>query len=577
MTEPGPEPVQVSDHDRAAAREPALPGSFASLDMMAAHLTRHSPEWVAATMQPGPNGVRFDTADLLAVPAAPPTGILSMFDATDVHALPSGALVYAGYYNGTYANLPAMRARFPHATIVSVTPDGAHGAEYIDIEPGNVTAAAAPGFIKAGGLGFYASPGAPRGYSVQEIIDACTAAGLTRSEYRVWSAHWIGKHICGPATCGYPQADGTQYLSTFGWDESDVESPGFFSLGVTWPLRPGEAGPRVAVLQKMINTWASHLGLAHPLTVDGDFGPATEAAVVLALIYWHYNATAVALGEVDQSLWAHLAQNPASQYAVNPVTALHVIRATETSLGVAWHPSAHATGYHVSCIALHGSRVVFGENWGQPGGDIPGLVPNTAYRVLVTALPEAPHAVAAVVDGTTARAHVPPPPPHPGRLPGWQVAIYHRLPEVRKGMTDGAGKVPWVRQVQLLAAIAGPAGTTPDGVFGPATENSVRAVQRVHGIQPTGVVDADTWQLLAARVIGAALPVVALNSANVWMVKRVQALCCASGFPIAIDGVFGTTTQTAVEDVQRLYLRFNQVDGVVGPVTWSCLLAHVHP
>ncbi len=190
----------------------------------------HDPEWAASAMQTGPNGARFDTAAHLLSAAMLPVGVEAMYDSTVVASLPAAAFAYAGYFNGTYANMAPLKARFPNAQLVSVTPDGEKGALYIDVEPGNVTAAAVPGFIKAGGLGFYASPGASGEYSVQACIDVCTAAGIARNKYRVWSAHWIGRHICSPSTCGYPQADGTQYVSTAGWDESAVNSPSFFQL-----------------------------------------------------------------------------------------------------------------------------------------------------------------------------------------------------------------------------------------------------------------------------------------------------------------------------------------------------------
>src|SRR5579859_2977 len=146
------------------------------------------PAWVAATMEPGPNGRRFDDHPALLVPRSLPAGALTMYDATAVGVLPAGAPAYAGYYDGTFANMTALKARFPGAILVSVTPAGSHGAMYTDIEPGNVGPDSVPAFLKTGGLGFYASPAAT-GFTVQECIDACTRAGIPRSAYRIWSAH----------------------------------------------------------------------------------------------------------------------------------------------------------------------------------------------------------------------------------------------------------------------------------------------------------------------------------------------------------------------------------------------------
>lgn len=44
------------------------------------------------------------------------------------------------------------------------------------------------------------------------LISTAVRLGHPRSSYFLWSAHYgYGRHICGPRTCGFPQADGTQY------------------------------------------------------------------------------------------------------------------------------------------------------------------------------------------------------------------------------------------------------------------------------------------------------------------------------------------------------------------------------
>lgn len=356
------------------------------------------PQWVHDVMQPGPNGHRFDGASTpWRGQATLPQGVIAMYDSTSVAAEPDGALAYAGYFNGTYENLAELRARFPNATIVSITPDGAHGAMYIDVEPYDAVPADVPAFIKAGGSGFYCSAS-----SVQACIDACSAAGIPRDSYRIWSAHWIGQHICGPASCGYPAADGTQYLSTAGWDESAVASPQFFEL------------------------------------------------------------------------------------------------------------------------------------------------------------PE-------------------PPPPPVVVIPAWQAAIFAKLPTLRTGAIDTPGRPPWVKQAQGLVSCTGPDGCDQDGDFGPQTLSAVRAAQAAFSLPPTGVVDELTWTVIATGGVSAVLPDVEQGSAAVVVVRRVQTLCCADGQAIAVDGSFGPKTIAAVRAIQGLYLAYDEVDGIVGPVTWALLLTHAHP
>jgi peptidoglycan hydrolase-like protein with peptidoglycan-binding domain len=58
----------------------------------------------------------------------------------------------------------------------------------------------------------------------------------------------------------------------------------------------------------------------------------------------------------------------------------------------------------------------------------------------------------------------------------------------------------------------------------------------------------------------------------------VQALCVVEGQTgLQVDGSFGPATLAAVRLVQQKYLPYDQIDGVVGPVTWSLLLVHRVP
>lgn len=369
------------------------------------------PAWVEKTLQPGPSGGRFDdyaTAPSFLRQAADrirygSSSELIMFDSVNAFALPSGLKYAAGYFNGSYANIGEIRGRFPSAVIASVTPDSAKGAMYTDIEPGDGVPADVPGFINAGGLGFYCS--------ASELADCeaeCVAAGIPRARYKAWTAHWIGPHICGPGTCGYAQADATQWVSTPGWDESWVADLSFF------------------------------------------FG---------------------------------------SKPAPPP----------------------------------------------KPG-----------------------------------------PPPKPVPLPAWQRELYSYLPNLVQGNADPAGGF-WVRQAQLLCNIAGTVPCSVDGDFGPETRKSVLSVQRAHSLAHTGSVGRETWEVLAAQRPGEVLPDVSSSSQDYELVRRIQACCRAHDLLIDVDGSFGPATDGAVRTVQEHYLGPAKVDGIVGPATWCCLLAHRAP
>jgi hypothetical protein len=297
----------------------------------------HSAEFLAEVVAPGPNGKTFFSGPVAATLEG--TSIATMFDGVTVADLPSGYSFYAGYWNGSFANLTALRQTFPHATVVTITPDGAQGAMYIDVEPGDAVNSQIAAFVKAGGTGFYTA-----GSNLQAAIDACTAAGLSRSDYKIWSAHWIGNHICAPGTCGYPQADGTQYQSTAGWDESAITLPGFLGNSTPvpeFPVKPGAkdataTGGPVWTIQRGLNKWAQQIKLTKELATDGSFGPDTAAAVKLAHEYWDYSAENVALGEVDQSLWNHLWNNPpVTSWAYEAPQSL-TARGGRTSVSLAW-------------------------------------------------------------------------------------------------------------------------------------------------------------------------------------------------------------------------------------------------
>lgn len=165
-------------------------------------------------------------------PGAPvkTTTTLTGQDSVTASSLARGKAVYAGYYNGSFANLTTIANRVgPGPIIVSVSPNGANGARAIDIESGDAVPSDAPRFwhnSNHGGTGYgQKDEGIPIFYTsagdVQSVINYLTWAGISRSKYLIWSAHWIGYHICGESVCGYPQADATQY-SDAGYVDNDV-------------------------------------------------------------------------------------------------------------------------------------------------------------------------------------------------------------------------------------------------------------------------------------------------------------------------------------------------------------------
>jgi hypothetical protein len=152
-------------------------------------------------------------------------------DSIDPGSLPPGMDCYFGYPDGRWPDYLAIAARESVPVFgLSVFGNPALG-QGTDSEPGDASIAQAV-IATRGELARGVDRPikyCPASWSDQ-MVAAHTAAGIGRGEYRLLSAHYgwpgqlpglpVGAHICGPATCGYPLADGTQWIDHGGWDES---------------------------------------------------------------------------------------------------------------------------------------------------------------------------------------------------------------------------------------------------------------------------------------------------------------------------------------------------------------------
>ncbi|MCL2402090.1 MAG: peptidoglycan-binding protein [Oscillospiraceae bacterium] len=127
-----------------------------------------------------------------------------------------------------------------------------------------------------------------------------------------------------------------------------------------------------------------------------------------------------------------------------------------------------------------------------------------------------------------------------------------------------------------------------DGIFGSITQSAVIAFQRAFGLVPDGLVGPITWGRLQEALPtiggGAAAPsnppfpgtLIRMGSTgeNVRLIQSTLNAIRAENPSIpqlAVDGIFGPMTQSAVVTFQRI---FNLVpDGIVGPLTWGALIA----
>lgn len=247
-------------------------------------------------------------------------------DNVSVSALDNGFKVYAGYWNGPFANMTALRKRFPHAYLISIAlrVGGSKGSIAVDIEPGTLSGSQSGSFagclswLRQGGFGgskpliyVMASWAAP-------LEHFLASAGIPRSAYYLWTAHYSGQHLCSPSGCGFgaSTADATQYAS----GANDYNVFRGYVVGAappppvvfTYPTL-GSSGPQVILIQDALNTWAKYVGYGQ-LIVDGVFGGKTYNAVRM---FQAYKKIAVD-GVVGPQTASALATTPSIPVKVKP-------------------------------------------------------------------------------------------------------------------------------------------------------------------------------------------------------------------------------------------------------------------
>jgi peptidoglycan hydrolase-like protein with peptidoglycan-binding domain len=223
-----------------------------------------------------------------------------MFDSIDAGELPSGDYAYASYVNGEWADYPAVVARFPSANVLSIAVSSGADADCLDIETGDATPSDAAAWYERQVARGVARPClyADATTMSSEVVPVITAAGFDRSAVRLWSAHYAGEHICGPASCGLVSIDmdATQWTdSALGRDlDQSLLRADFF--GPADPAAPSWETSMIASLPTLdegaddsalphwwvhrIQVIANGVFSASPqLAADGQYGPLTKAAV----------------------------------------------------------------------------------------------------------------------------------------------------------------------------------------------------------------------------------------------------------------------------------------------------------
>ena len=124
-------------------------------------------------------------------------GLLTMFDAVTVGNLPATARYVALYVDGQYANLPAGKARCPHAEVLTITVTGG-AADCCDCEAGDLTPAQAEAWVAER---LAAGQYRPCVYANAATWSAGLEAALAKygSRIRRWTAAYPGAGATVPA------------------------------------------------------------------------------------------------------------------------------------------------------------------------------------------------------------------------------------------------------------------------------------------------------------------------------------------------------------------------------------------
>lgn len=138
-----------------------------------------------------------------------------MFDSVDVGQIPTSAPAVAGYVGGKWPTYIELQTNFPKARKLSIAISAAEDAECLDIEAGDATRGEAAAWVRrqlARGIKrpvLYTSAS-----QMDLVVSALRVAGISRSQVRLWSAHYtFTPHLCGPHSCGEVKTatDATQW------------------------------------------------------------------------------------------------------------------------------------------------------------------------------------------------------------------------------------------------------------------------------------------------------------------------------------------------------------------------------
>jgi hypothetical protein len=138
-----------------------------------------------------------------------------MYDSITLNDIPVDAPAVAGYVNGKWPTYDQVVLRWPKAKHLSIAVNTSRDADCLDVEPGDATNADAPGWVhRQLARGAHRPVVYTSASNANALMDTLARAGISRSKYRLWTAHYTHTpHRCG-AACGVRGvADATQWTN----------------------------------------------------------------------------------------------------------------------------------------------------------------------------------------------------------------------------------------------------------------------------------------------------------------------------------------------------------------------------
>lgn len=192
-----------------------------------------------------------------------------MYDSISPDSIPADAVMVAGYADGMFANIPAMKARFPRAIVVDIAVKWTTRARVLDVETGDATPAQAVQWCTQTmsdtsnhTLTVYCNMDA-----WPSVRSAFQSAGVTEPNY------WVARYDNDPTVPAGAVAK--QYQGdTNGYDVSSVASywPGVDPAPIDQPAWLKLIGHLLSVPEQIYETWVSGSGWNNVTQFGTEYG-----------------------------------------------------------------------------------------------------------------------------------------------------------------------------------------------------------------------------------------------------------------------------------------------------------------